>query len=92
MNGYVAAVILIISYFLLMFTYSQENNQISSSYQHAISEISQGHDKILISRKDMKIEKYQEVYRIALENNYRIIQISDREAILEKSTNSQSEK
>ena len=92
MNGYVAAVILLICWSGLFFCYSQENNQISSSYQRAVSEMSQGHDKILISRKDMKREKYQEVYRIALENNYRITQISDNEAILEKSTKSQSEK
>lgn len=37
-------------------------------------------------------EKYQEIYRMALENNYHITQISDDEAVLEKFTNAQNKK
>lgn len=92
MNGYVGAVIIAISFMGLMFGYVQENNKTSSAYQYAVSEMSQGNNKILISRTEMGREKYQEIYRMALENNYHITQISDDQAVLEKFTNAQNKK
>ena len=83
-KDYLGPLIIAIIGFCFLSSLSNGYKENASSYQHAMTEISQGNKTIVISRKDMGTENYHKIYATAIQNNYHITQVDERQAVLEK--------